>query len=190
MGSLAYDLPTLNTTGAQPATDIVDALTDIQTETNGNIETANLLDGGLGEDTLSVYGSYRYENLSRVTPGNSYTAQVLSFTVPECSFYTLHVSATMQTDLTTVRPILLLGKPVISSDLFSPILRTPTAPFTAGSISTLPGNSDGTVGIGGPLVIPWALAESQVKLGLWNAFIVGSSYIENVVVNVNTYKGF
>ena len=64
---MTYDIPTLNTTGAQPATDIVDALTDIKTEANGSVETGNLADGGIGPANWgnTVFASWRGDRLRR-----------------------------------------------------------------------------------------------------------------------------
>ena len=181
MGLLTYDIPTLNTTGAQPATDIVDALTDIQTETNGNIETANLVDGGLGYGVWPGDKIYVVESPARISLTDAYRELIYLAPIPECSVFSVYWSC----DVGNADGGGVKFRQRTAFDESSP---NPIFP-TSASVVSLPGGLAVDTP-GSPLIFEWSaftLFALDARLG---DFGFGVSYVENVKLYVRTYGGF
>lgn len=181
MGLLTYDIPDLNTTGAQPATDIVDALTDIQTETNGNIETANLVDGGLGQGVWTNDRIYVSESATRVSLTAAYKELIFLAPIPECEMFSAYWSCDIGDSSAA-------GVQFRQRTSFDSL--TPSAIFpTTATVESLPGGLAVDTS-GSPLVFEWSaftLFALDAKVG---AAGFGASYVENVKLHVRTYGGF
>lgn len=94
MALVTFDIPDLNRTGSQPATDIVNALDAIKTEVNGNLDAANLATGGVREQNIDP--QYDYSETSRFVSTSS-LAFIKTFDTTDADLVEFSVELTAHT---------------------------------------------------------------------------------------------
>lgn len=175
MGTLSYTLPSLNTTGSQPATDIVAALNDIKTESNGLVEAGNLASKSV--TALPVDTERWFSFPSRVTTSDS--VRLVRIPVTE-SLVSVYVRTTLGTNNAA-------ADIEINGDSY--IVRSGSD--GSGTYATIPGEVCVTDGLtGAPLLFESPGSNIDIWLLCTATGISPSAYVENMIITVVEHGDF